>query len=122
VRFYFSYLTCSDTLGIAALFSLTIVAFFGIALLAWLASAQLSSGGRVGQAPDSAEPAVTTKIDVNRASLEEICRLPGIVRSIGQKIIKYRPYRRLDDLVTRRILSKKQFARIREYVSVGTGP
>ena len=105
-----------------SLVPLTIVAFVGVGMLAWLASAQLTSGSRAGSVSAAAEPAVTTKVDVNRASLEEICRLPGIARETGQKIIKHRPYRRLDDLVTRRILSKKQFARVREYVSVGTGP
>ncbi len=105
-----------------SLVPLIIVAFVAVGTLAWLASAQLTSGSRAESVPAPAAPAVTTKVDVNRASLEEICRLPGIARETGQKIIKHRPYRRLDDLVTRRVLSKKQFARVREYVSVGTGP
>ncbi len=102
--------------------SLAVVAFFGLATLTWLASAQLVGGGQQGAVGDTPEPAPAKKVDLNRAPLDEICRLPGIPREIGQKIIKYRPYRRLDDLVSRRILSKKQFARVREYVSVGVSP
>ena len=104
------------------LLPLTLVAFLGVATLAWLASAQLHGGGRLGAVSAQSEPALTKKVDVNRASLDEICRLPGIAKETGQKIVKHRPYRRLDDLVTRRVLSKKQFARVREYVSVGNGP
>ena len=104
------------------LLPLTLVAFFGIATLAWLASAQLYGGVRSDAVSEPSEATATKKVDVNRASLEEICRLPGIAKESGQKIIKHRPYRRLDDLVSRRVLSKKQFARIREYVSVGSGP
>jgi DNA uptake protein ComE-like DNA-binding protein len=101
---------------------LSIAAFLCAGSLSWLASAQLNGGGPSDASPVVVAPVSSGKVDVNRASLEELCRLPGIAREAGQKIIKHRPYKRLDDLVTRRILSKKQFARVREYVSVGVGP
>jgi len=59
-----------------------------------------------------------TKVDINQAGLEELTRLPGITSVLAERIAQHRPYRKLDDLVTRRVLGKKQFARIREFVIV----
>jgi DNA uptake protein ComE-like DNA-binding protein len=97
------------------------VAFLGIGCLTWLASAQLTAAGRTENPPADNAPPPESKVDLNRATLEDLCSLPGINRETGQRLIKHRPYRRLDDLVVRKILSRKQFARIREYVSVGVG-
>ena len=58
------------------------------------------------------------KVDLNQAKLEELSRLPGITPILAERIARQRPYRKLDDLVTRKVLGKKQFARIREYVVV----
>jgi len=38
---------------------------------------------------------------------------------VAERIVRHRPYKKLDDLVTRRVLGKKEFARIREQVVVG---
>jgi DNA uptake protein ComE-like DNA-binding protein len=102
--------------------SLSIAAFLSAGSLAWLASGQITGREPSSVLPGQSGQALPGKVDVNRASLEELCRLPGIAREAGQKIIKHRPYKRLDDLVTKKILSKKEFARVREYVSVGAWP
>lgn len=57
------------------------------------------------------------RIDLNRASLEELNRLPG-VGLIGRAIMSGRPYRSPEDLLDRRILNRRDFARIRSYVTV----
>jgi competence protein ComEA len=87
---------------------------------AWLVAAEL--GGRdqalrKSETPDLAEmPSVQTKVDLNQAGVEELERLPGITPQLAERIAKYRPYRKLDDLVIRKVLGKKQFARIRDFV------
>jgi DNA uptake protein ComE-like DNA-binding protein len=59
------------------------------------------------------------KLDVNRAQRHELDRLPGIFSQDADRIIRNRPYRKLDELVTKKAVTRKQFALIREYVSVG---
>ena len=61
----------------------------------------------------------TAKVDVNLADREEIGRLPGMTAQIVDRIIQNRPYRKLDELVSKKVMGKKQFAEIREYIAVG---
>jgi DNA uptake protein ComE-like DNA-binding protein len=61
----------------------------------------------------------TAKVDVNRADRDEIGRLPGMTAQTVDRIIQNRPYRKLDELVSKRVIGKKQFAEIREYIVVG---
>jgi len=93
-----------------------------LAGVAWLAAAQLGGKemgpGASGVRPATVEVPSRGKVDLNRAGMEELARLPGITSVLAERIVKYRPYRKLDDLVTRKVLGKKQFARIREFVSI----
>jgi DNA uptake protein ComE-like DNA-binding protein len=61
------------------------------------------------------------KVDLNSAGPGELGKLPGIAASDVARIIQGRPYKKLDELVTKKVLGKKQFALIREYVGVGPG-
>jgi competence protein ComEA len=98
----------------------------GVALVlagvAWLAAAQLGERETDSRSQESTRASMQAspqaKVNINQAGLEELTRLPGITPAIAGRIAQHRPYRKLDDLVTRKILGKKQFARIREYVVV----
>ena len=97
-----------------------------LAGVAWLAAAQLAARDTDPPVPviqdvpqqGPGEGPVKPKVDLNRAGLEELRRLPGITREIAERIVRNRPYRKLDDLVTRKVLGKKQFARVRELVII----
>ena len=97
-------------------------AFLVLAGLAWMAAAQLGGKDTSSQSTDGADVSERVrpqvKVDINQAGLDELTKLPGITPALAQRIAQNRPYRKLDDLVTRRILGKKQFARIREFVVV----
>jgi DNA uptake protein ComE-like DNA-binding protein len=89
-----------------------------VASVTWMAAEQLESGevSIKGKAqPNEPSPA---KVDLNRASAEEISRVAGVDAEVAERIVRHRPYRKLDDLVTRKVLGKKEFARIREQVVV----
>ncbi len=68
-----------------------------------------------------ADKVARAKVDVNQASREELLSLPGMSPELAAQIIRHRPYRKLDDLVSRKVLGKKEFARIREYIVVRRG-
>ena len=69
-------------------------------------------------APGALQGPGQAKVDLNQAGLEELRRLPGITPQIAERIVRNRPYRKLDDLVSRKVLGKKQFARVRELVVI----
>ena len=77
-------------------------------------------GGQDSGLPPRGEQLSPTaaKLDINSAGIDELVRLPGMTLQLAEGIIRNRPYRKLDDLITRKVLGKKQFARIREFVAV----
>jgi DNA uptake protein ComE-like DNA-binding protein len=97
-----------------------------LAGVAWLAAPQLAARDMepsvpvIQEAPPDGHPqgSLQGKVDLNQAGVEELRRLPGITPEMAERIVKNRPYRKLDDLVTRKVLGKKQFARVRELVVV----
>jgi DNA uptake protein ComE-like DNA-binding protein len=56
-------------------------------------------------------------LDLNRATAEELDKLPGAAR-IGKAIVRGRPYSAPGDLVRKRILTKEAFARIKDQIAV----
>ena len=60
-------------------------------------------------------------VDVNSGTREQLLTLPGVNEKEADRIIAGRPYTRTDELVTRHILSKKEFARISDLLKVGKG-
>ena len=61
------------------------------------------------------------KTDLNTASVDELSRLPGMNVQTAEKIIGNRPYRKLDELITKKVLGKKEFAQVREYIVIRSG-
>ena len=95
------------------------LAFVGVA---WVAAAQHGGAAKDSWPAETVEPSSQSvpqkKVDLNNAGVEELTRLPGITPILAERIAKHRPYRKLDDLVARNVLGKKQFARIREFIVV----
>ena len=88
----------------------------------------ISSAARVGRggSPDgsgapgaAASPSPPTKVDINTATAAELERLPGMAGPLSRLIIANRPYRKIDDLVRRNVLGRKQLAAIKEHITVG---
>jgi len=66
----------------------------------------------------SHRPSAPTAIDLNRASLRKVERLPGITPSMAQRIVDGRPYDEPRDLVARGILTEREFDRIADLVII----
>lgn len=56
------------------------------------------------------------RVDINRATLEELLRVPGMTRSWAGRIVRFRPYRTKVDLVERGIVSGEVYNRIKDYI------
>ena len=88
---------------------LTLAALIGLACL----GPALAADG----AGDSA------KVDVNRASMEQLQSLPGVGPVLAGRILEYRekhgPFQRIEDLMNVRGIGEKSFLKLRDLVTVG---
>lgn len=57
-------------------------------------------------------------ININSASLSELDNLSGIGAVTAQKIIEGRPYQNLEELVSRKVISKSVFEKIKEKIGL----
>ena len=67
----------------------------------------------------AAKPAAKTEtqlIDINTAAKAELIKLPGIGDKLADKIINGRPYSKKDELVSKKIISKKEYAKIKDSI------
>lgn len=58
------------------------------------------------------------KINVNLASATELDSLPGIGKVTAEKIIEARPFKSVEDLKTKKVVSSSTFEKIKDLVSV----
>lgn len=56
------------------------------------------------------------QVDINRATLEELLKVPGMTRTWAGRIVRFRPYRSKRDLLDRGVVSGEVYSRIKDYV------
>ncbi|MBE7246173.1 MAG: helix-hairpin-helix domain-containing protein [Actinomycetospora chiangmaiensis] len=78
---------------------------------------QEAAQAEVDMAEDSAGPRALAVVDLNTASVADLNRLRG-GGAIGRAIVSKRPYTSVDQLLTKRVLSRAVYERIRDQVTV----
>jgi len=79
-------------------------------------SAAQDTGRAAEKTTDKAEDKITGKIDLNSASSEDLQKLPGVNAATADKIIAGRPYTSKGDLLSRGIVSHKEYDAIRDNI------
>ena len=95
-------------------FVLCALALLGVCLAA---TAQTSDRDSNGAPKTSAKaPPSEARVDINRASVDELLKVPGMTRSWAARIVRYRPYRTKDDLLEQGVVTAEVYDRIKDYV------
>jgi DNA uptake protein ComE-like DNA-binding protein len=90
------------------------------AMLVWTAPSGAAQAAKAKSAPkvSAAQPATAkaTLLDINTASKAELTTLSGIGDAYSQKIIDGRPYKRKDELVTKKIVPQATYDKIKDLI------
>lgn len=71
------------------------------------------------RATDEKKPAApAVRVDLNRAPLDELTRLPGVGRVLAGRIVDARPYASVDDMRRVRGVGRSKLERLRELLMV----
>lgn len=66
------------------------------------------------------------QININTASLEQLEKLPGVGKAIGERIVAHReqygPFRRVEHLMMVRGISDKKFRQLRALITIESPP
>ena len=68
------------------------------------------------RAPERARVPAGDRLDVNRAGMEELLKLPGMTQIWAGRIVRFRPYRSKLDLVNKGVIPARVYHRIEELI------
>jgi competence protein ComEA len=68
------------------------------------------------KADTKVQPAPAERVDINRASMNELMKIPGMKQTWAARIVRFRPYRTKVDLLDGGVLPSDVYDQIKDYV------
>ena len=93
-----------------------LVVFFALTLLGSMAVGQAADKSSKASKPSASAPASADLVDLNSATKDQLDALPGIGDKYAQKIIDGRPYKAKNQLVSKKIIPKATYDKIKDKV------
>ena len=82
--------------------------------------------GTAASPPQKKKAPPASPLDLNAATVEQLEQLPGIGPATAEAIVRFReksgPFRRVEDLLAVRGITKRKLEKLRAYVTVQTFP
>ena len=69
--------------------------------------------------PMTAADSKTQMVDINTATAAELKALPGMTEADAAKLVQARPFRDVNELVTKKIVPEAEFAKIKDRITAG---
>ncbi|MDO9027935.1 MAG: ComEA family DNA-binding protein [Candidatus Roizmanbacteria bacterium] len=67
---------------------------------------------------DTSSSETQSQTNINSATIEELDQLPGIGKITADKIIKNRPYSTIEELLTKKVVNKSVYEKIKSLISI----
>jgi competence protein ComEA len=77
---------------------------------------QAASNAGFQQTNTESPPPPAARIDINRASVDDLAKIPGLTPTWAARIVRFRPYRTKEDLLERGVLPSDVYDRIKDHV------
>ena len=61
----------------------------------------------------------TGEMDINTASVDDLKQIPGLGEAYAKKIVESRPYKRKDELVTKKVVPLATYESIKDHLAAG---
>lgn len=82
-----------------------------------IASATLA-GAQMPKAGDAVKALTGTPLDLNSASLDQLKALPGVGEQYAKKIVDGRPFKQVDELMSKNVVPKSVYDQIKNLVAI----
>lgn len=99
------------TVLVASLFASALIEFSPV----WVQSAETTPKPT---AETKKTPSKTNRLDLNTASAKDLKAIRGINETQAKKIIEGRPYKRRNELVSKKIIPQQTFDKIKDQITV----